>query len=111
MKCCADMARRRTMAHGTARIGKDRYRTEIDVGPHHLVADEPPALGGQAVGPAPYDLLLAGLGACTAITLRMYADRKGWPLESVEGGLRLTGGAGAMQNGRAAWRSSACHAG
>ena len=38
------------MAHGTARIGKDRYRTEIDVGPHHLVADEPPALGGQAVG-------------------------------------------------------------
>ncbi|MBB5704883.1 OsmC family protein [Sphingopyxis panaciterrulae] len=84
------------MAHGTARIGKDRYRTEIDVGPHHLVADEPPALGGQAVGPAPYDLLLAGLGACTAITLRMYADRKGWPLESVEVGLRLTGGAGAM---------------
>jgi len=79
------------MAHGTARIGKDRYRTEIDVGPHHLVADEPPALGGQAVGPAPYDLLLAGLGACTAITLRMYADRKGWPLESLEVGLRLHG--------------------
>jgi len=84
------------MAHGTARIGKDRYRTEIDVGPHHLVADEPPALGGQAAGPAPYDLLLASLGACTAITLRMYADRKGWPLESAEVGLRLTGGAGAM---------------
>src|SRR3546814_12841672 len=84
------------MAHGTARIGKDRYRTEIDVGPHHLVADEPPALGGQAVGPAPYDLLLAGLAACTAITLRMYADRKGWPLASVEVGMRLTGGAGAV---------------
>src|SRR3546814_6763624 len=84
------------MAHGTARIGEDRYRTEIEVGPHHLVADEPPALGGQAVGPAPYDLLLASLGACTAITLRMYADRKGWPLLSVEVGLRLLGGAGAM---------------
>ncbi|HZG33310.1 MAG TPA: OsmC family peroxiredoxin, partial [Sphingopyxis sp.] len=61
------------MAHGTATIGKDRYRTDIDVGGHRLVADEPPALGGGAVGPAPYDLLLASLGACTAITLRMYA--------------------------------------
>jgi putative redox protein len=77
------------MAHGTARIGKDHYRTEISVGGHDLVADEGPALGGKNVGPAPYDLLLAGLGACTAITLRMYADRKGWPLESVEVGLRL----------------------
>ncbi|AMU94593.1 MAG TPA: OsmC family protein [Sphingopyxis sp.] len=79
------------MAQGSARIGKDRYRTEIDVGGHALIADEPPALGGGAVGPAPYDLLLASLGACTAITLRMYADRKGWPLESVEVGLRLSG--------------------
>src|SRR3546814_10984975 len=91
MKCCADMARRRTMAHGTARIGKDRYRTEIDVGPHHLVADEPPALGGQAVGTAPYDLLPAGLGVCTAITLRTYADPTGWTLDPVEAGLPLTG--------------------
>jgi putative redox protein len=84
------------MAHGTATIGKDRYRTDIDVGGHRLVADEPPALGGGAVGPAPYDLLLASLGACTAITLRMYADRKDWPLISVEVGLRLSGGPGAM---------------
>ena len=79
------------MAHGTASIGKDRYRTEITVGGHALVADEPPALGGGAAGPAPYDLLLASLGACTAITLRMYANRKAWPLESVEVGLRLSG--------------------
>ena len=79
------------MAHGTAHIGKDRYRTEISVGGRDLVADEPVALGGQDAGFAPYDLLLAGLGACTAITLRMYADRKGWPLESVEVGLRLAG--------------------
>ena len=84
------------MAHGTARIGKDRYRTEIEVGGHKLISDEPPALGGGAVGPAPYDLLLASLGACTAITLRMYADRKDWPLISVEVGLRLSGGPGAM---------------
>lgn len=77
------------MAHGTARIGKDHYRTEISVSGHDLIADEGPALGGKNIGPAPYDLLLAGLGACTAITLRMYADRKGWPLESVEVGLRL----------------------
>lgn len=79
------------MAQGTARIGNDHYRTEIDVGGHAITADEPPALGGQGAGPAPYDLLLASLGACTAITLRMYADRKGWPLASVEVGLRLHG--------------------
>lgn len=77
------------MAHGTARIGNDHYRTEISVGGHDLVADEGAALGGKNAGPAPYDLLLASLGACTAITLRMYADRKGWPLASVEVGLRL----------------------
>ncbi|HJS10939.1 OsmC family protein [Sphingopyxis sp.] len=77
------------MAHGTARIGKDHYRTAINVGGHDLIGDEGPGLGGQNLGPAPYDFLLAGLGACTAITLRMYADRKGWPLESVDVGLRL----------------------
>ena len=79
------------MAYGTARIGEDKYRTEIHVGGRDLVADEPPALGGQGAGFAPYDLLLASLGACTAITLRMYADRKGWPMESLEVGLRLHG--------------------
>ena len=77
------------MAHGTARIGRDRYRTEINVSGHALVGDEGPGLGGKNLGPAPYDFLLAGLGACTAITLRMYADRKEWPLDSVEVGLRL----------------------
>ena len=79
------------MALGTARIGKDKYRTEISVGGRDIVADEPPALGGQGAGFAPYDLLLASLGACTAITLRMYADRKGWPMESLEVALRLHG--------------------
>ncbi|WP_283420130.1 OsmC family protein [Sphingopyxis sp. Geo48] len=79
------------MAQGTARIGKDKYRTQISVGGRDIVADEPPALGGQGAGFAPYDLLLASLGACTAITLRMYADRKGWPMESLEVALRLHG--------------------
>lgn len=72
------------MAHGVARIGRDHYRTRIEVGGHALVSDEPEKLGGANAGPAPYDLLLASLGACTAITLRMYADRKAWPLESVD---------------------------
>ena len=79
------------MAQGSARIGRDHYRTEIVVGGHEIIADEPPALGGQGAGPAPYDLLLASLGACTAITLRMYADRKEWPLESLGVALRLHG--------------------
>lgn len=79
------------MAQGHAIIGRDHYRTEIVVGGHDIVADEPSALGGADAGPAPYDLLLASLGACTAITLRMYADRKEWPLESLEVALRLHG--------------------
>jgi putative redox protein len=82
------------MAHGIAHIGRDKYRTRIEVGGHALVADEPLALGGAGAGPAPYDLILAGLGACTAITLRMVADRKGWPLESLDVALRLKGGKG-----------------
>jgi putative redox protein len=56
--------------------------TEIQVNNHSLVADEPVAAGGTNLGPTPYDYLVAALGACTSMTLRMYADRKGWPLES-----------------------------
>jgi putative redox protein len=58
-------------------------RTEVEAGGHTLVADEPESLGGTDEGPTPYDYFLAALGGCTAMTLRMYADRKGWPLESV----------------------------
>lgn len=59
------------------------FRTEISVGRHRLVADEPVAVGGADSGPSPYDLLLAGLGACTGMTLKMYAERKRWPLQEV----------------------------
>lgn len=63
-----------------ARTGQG-LRTEIMAGGHGLVADEPESLGGTNTGPTPYDLLSAALGACTSMTLRMYADHKGWPLE------------------------------
>lgn len=66
-----------------ATIGSDHYSTDILANGHSLLSDEPRSLGGTNTGPTPYGLMLAGLGACTAITLRMYADRKGWPLEKV----------------------------
>lgn len=72
------------MAHAVATIGTANWATQVVTGRHRLTVDEPPALGGQDAGPAPYDVLLASLGACTAITLRMYADRKGWPLTAAE---------------------------
>jgi len=62
---------------------QSRFQQEITVGPHHLLADEPVKLGGLDSGPNPYDLVLAGLGACTAMTLRLYAERKALPLERV----------------------------
>src|SRR5262249_42264206 len=56
------------------------FRTEVEVGGHRLVVDEPIAVGGADHGPTPYEMLLAGLGACTAMTLRIYADRRKWLL-------------------------------
>jgi len=61
----------------------ERYAQHIRAGHHTLVADEPASLGGADAGPAPYALVLSGLGACTAITLRMYAERKGWELGEI----------------------------
>jgi uncharacterized OsmC-like protein/alpha/beta superfamily hydrolase len=65
------------------RTGRDHYRTEITADRHSLLADEPTEYGGTGTGPSPYDYLLASLGSCTAITLRMYADRKKWPLDRI----------------------------
>lgn len=59
------------------------FLQDVQAGPHHLLADEPLAYGGTNRGPSPYGMLAAGLGACTSMTLRMYARRKGWPLEHV----------------------------
>jgi uncharacterized OsmC-like protein len=67
--------------------GTGTYTQEITSGHHRFVADEPLPTGDDA-GPTPYDLLLAGLGACTSMTVRMYADLKGWPLERVRVTLR-----------------------
>lgn len=63
--------------------GTARYAQTIRVGHHTLVADEPASAGGGDAGASPYGLLLAGLAACTSITLRMYGDRKGWELGTV----------------------------
>jgi uncharacterized OsmC-like protein len=69
--------------------GRGKYGQTITAGRHTWYADEPLSLPGAAdSGPTPYDLLLAGLGACTSMTMRMYADRKGIPLENVTVGLR-----------------------
>lgn len=65
-----------------ARTGPGGFLTEIRVNRHSLIADEPAAVGGTDQGPTPFDLLVAALGACTSMTLRMYADRKGWPLDA-----------------------------
>lgn len=64
----------------TAHIGKELYKTEIKSATNTIIADEPASVGGKDLGFAPRELLASSLAACTSITLRMYADRKGWDL-------------------------------
>lgn len=77
------------MAYAKASIGTTNYAVSIAAGHHRLAADEGVALGGRDVGPGPYDLLCSALGACTAITLRMYAERKEWQLRAVHVDVRF----------------------
>ena len=68
--------------------GPGKFTVDIAVGAHHLAGDEAKDIGGDDTGPAPHEFLLAGLGACTVMTLKLYAARKQWPLEHVA--VRLT---------------------
>ena len=67
----------------TASIASTHYRVTLQDGRHELIADEPMAIGGTDAGPAPDELLEASLASCTAITLRMYADHKQWPVTEI----------------------------
>ncbi len=70
------------MAQIITKIGREKYITSSTDGRHEIISDEPTPIG-QDKGPTPYDLLLMALGSCMAMTLRMYADRKGWDLQEV----------------------------
>src|SRR6185295_13456456 len=75
---------REVVVHGSAK----GFAQEVTVAGHRLVVDEPSVLGGGDTGPSPYDLLIGALGACTSMTLSLYARRKQWPLEAVTVRLR-----------------------
>lgn len=71
-------------------VNSEGLRVDLRAGRHRFAADEPPSAGGEDAGPNPFGLLASGLIACTAITTRMYADRKGWPLEEIKVDVRVT---------------------
>ncbi len=83
----AEVAGKGEFAVTVSETGAGRFAQRITAGRHVFGADEPAAYGGDDTGPTPYDLLLAGLGACTAMTLRMYAERKQWPVGAITVGL------------------------
>lgn len=73
-----------------ASIGRDHYRVVLTAGRNTIIADEPLTSGGGDTGMNPYEILASALGACTCATVRMYADRKEWPLEGLNVTLHLT---------------------
>lgn len=72
----------------TVSVGQQSFATTVNIGPHELTADEPGELGGRDTGPAPTSLLLAAIATCKVITAKMYADRKGWPVERLDAAAR-----------------------
>lgn len=70
--------------HVIVRGSATGFAQEIEVGSHHLIADEPLEFGGTNTGASPYDLLLAALGSCTSMTISLFARQKHWPLQNVE---------------------------
>jgi len=85
------------VAHAAGELCAENYRVALAMGEHRLISDEPRARGGTDAGPGPYELLLSSLAACTAITLRMYAERKQWPLAGVALDLRY------IRDGEQSW--------
>lgn len=77
------MSEAKTITASVAENGKSAYAVDISVSGHDLTGDEPVSFGGGNLGPAPYDMLLAALGECTAMTVRWYALQQKWPLEKV----------------------------
>jgi len=64
-------------------LGSENFKTVMTAGNHELISDEPEKVGGKDLGPDPYDYLLMSLGSCSVITMRMYAERKEWPVEDI----------------------------
>jgi len=81
--------KRNGMREIQVRTGAGKFGQKIQVGAHELASDEPADESGDDTGPTPHELLLASLGSCTSMTVKLYADRKGWPLETVH--VRLSG--------------------
>jgi len=73
----------------TALIGRTQYQTVVNSGGHSLITDEPIEVGGSDTGMNPFSLLLASLASCTVITLRMYIDRKMWPIEEIKADVEM----------------------